>query len=335
LELHFKQFIKRALLGVSFPQEYICVGQEKLDSPVSIYLTGLDVPGVINVTASQIFLGYKPLIMAVTVDKFSADLEWLRLQDRVCLSFVTGSFRMNTKWKGFASDKNALARIVIRRIHEEELGASLVFLYEGEHAEHRFLTYFHQTVNRLLNKIRKQDPENNTLPGNLYDQVRTAYALPRVISVITLQDGDQMNMFPTDLHGIVNKDYYISSLRIGGKASEQVERAGMIALSRVNVSAYKNAYAMGKNHMAKVRPLENFVLAPMRSKVNQIPLPDSVLGYRELKRTHHFDRGIHRIHFYEILSEEKVNHGITLAHIHGYYAQWRLDHKMPTKALIR
>ena len=92
---------------------------------------------------------------------------------------------------------------------------------------------------------------------------------------------------------------------------------------------------MGKNHMAELQSLENFALAPVRSRVNQIPLPESVLQYRELRRTHYFDWGIHRIHFYEILNKEQMREGVTLAHIHCYYAQWRLDNGVLTNILFR
>jgi flavin reductase (DIM6/NTAB) family NADH-FMN oxidoreductase RutF len=273
--------------------------------------------------------------MAVAVDARSPDLTWLRQQDRVCMTFTTGEFTTDWSWKGFESAGNSIARLLLKRINLTELGTSVLLIFEGQQGEHRLLSPFHQNTNRMIRLFKKQDPTNVNLPGNLYDQVRIAYSIPRIISMITVREGDKMNMFPTDLHGPVDKNYYISSLRIGGKANEQVERAGSVVLSNITALARKEAYALGKNHTAEVRPYNHFELAPFRSRVDQAPLPKSVLRYRELERIRHFDCGIHRIHFYKILAEEIIQPGNTLAHIHNYYGQWRLNHRMPTEFLLR
>ncbi len=66
-----------------------------------------------------------------------------------------------------------------------------------------------------------------------------------------------------------------------------------------------------------------------------IPLPEAVLSYMELKLVNSFDVGIHRIHSFEIICEEKTASGLGLAHIHRYNAQWRLDNHQPFKMYLR
>jgi flavin reductase (DIM6/NTAB) family NADH-FMN oxidoreductase RutF len=330
--VNFGNTIRQLLLGTALPQEYLCV-EEGLDSPLSVFLTGRDTYRQ-NISQCHLFLGYRPLIMAVVFKKVSADAEWTSHQDQVCFSFGQRNFTLNGRWNGLNTDQCSVARLMLKKIHTLELKETKVFVFQGESGEHQFLSRFHQGANRLKEDLKKKRPGNVDLPGNLLDQVITAYSIPRVISVITVWNDRKMNLFPTDLHGKTG-NFYMSSLRIGGNANEQVERAGTIAISRVDVKAFRDVYEAGKNHMAEPAPTQMFRLSPVQSKQTDIPLPEAVLSYRELRRTGSFDIGIHRIHSYEIISEEMLTPGTGLAHIHRYYAQWRLNHHLPTDMLLR
>ena len=145
-----------------------------------------------------------------------------------------------------------------------------------------------------------------------------------------------MNMFPTDLHGPAGEKIYVGSLRQGGLANQQVEKYRRLVISEVEPSFYKQAYAFGKNHMKGLQKENEFPLHSMRSKTLQFPLPLGVISYCELKKIDSFDDGIHRIHVYEVIHRQMVqNEKPFLTHIHQYYAQWRVDHGLPTPMLLR
>jgi flavin reductase (DIM6/NTAB) family NADH-FMN oxidoreductase RutF len=331
--LNYKNIVRKLLLGTGLPQEYLCI-KESLEAPLSVFLTGKSTAYQKEVSRSHLFLGYRPLVMAVVFDKSSDDAKWADQQDQVCLSFIQGALTINSNWKGFGTDQRAVANLALEKIKTFELGDSRVFVLQGEAGAHKFLSVFHQVANQLKEKLMKKLPGNIDLPGNLYDQVITAYAIPRSISVITVLDGSKMNLFPTDLHGPAGS-YYLSSLRIGGKANEQIERTGTIAMSRVDPIAFRLVYEAGKNHMADPTSPDNFKLAKVRSKVGGIPLPEAVLSYKELEQTGSFDVGIHRIHYYEVVASEVLTAGPGLAHVHRYYAQWRLNQHLHTEIFFR
>jgi hypothetical protein len=331
--LNYGNTLRKLLFGSSLPQEYLCVGEE-LNSSLRIYLTGKDPSIRIDISASHIFLGYRPLVMAVVFRKSSMESEWLKLQQDVCFSFLPEDFSGEDRWRGFNTDPHAVARLALRIVRTMESGEYIVSILEGVHGEHRFLSAFHQSVYQLR-ELLKSRPGNVNLPGNLRDQVISAYAVPRLIRMITVREGAKMNMFPTDLHGPAGEEFYLSSLRIGGKANYQVESADAIALSKVGVGWHKSAYEYGGNHMTEMNSRTSFKLSVHESSQFGIPLPESVLSYRELKRSGSFDAGIHRIHTYEVVHEEKLAEGEGLAHIHRYYAQWRLNHQLPTKMYFR
>jgi flavin reductase (DIM6/NTAB) family NADH-FMN oxidoreductase RutF len=225
---------------------------------------------------------------------------------------------------------------VLKQIARKVLGEEVVMFYEGIHGEHLFLNGIHQWVNRQRGKWRPQSPNNVGLPGNLIEQVRIAYSVPRLISIITVRDGTTMNMFPTDLHGALGEKFYAGSLRLGGSANAQIDKYNQVAISEVEPSFYKQAYLLGKNHMRELQSESGFPLARTRTKHLNFPLPAAAVSYRELKKIDSLDIGIHRIHLYEIIHRQVLLQDKPfLSHIHQYYAQWRLDRNLPTPMLLR
>ena len=282
----------------------------------------------LDVLHSHLFLGYKPLVIAIVLETSEKDFSPVLQSEMIQLAFAYPHASQ-------LANNGIVARLSLKKIAVRNLATHTVILYKGSHGSHRFLNRIRQMVNNLRDSIRKQSIGNVSLPGNLHDMVRIAYSVPRVISLITLWDGIQMNMFPTDLHGAVNGRFYISSLRLNGQANAQVEKLRKLCISTVSAALYRSVYLLGKNHMRALRPVECFDCASEKSATFGIPLPMGVIAYHELALCESFDVGIHRLHIYEIVNRQTVTEGSTLSHIHQYYAQWRIDHGLPTKMLLR
>lgn len=331
-----KSQLKKLVTGLTFPQEYCCLELEKLQHPLWVFLTLKNQNFLMEVTKSHLFLGYKPLIIGLSCTLNGQDHNVLKDQDQICLSLGENKFEANRTWHDFPTNQTSVARLVLRKTGERALNDQAILFYEGEYGEHSFLNLLQQFVNRQREKLQKRLPNNVSLPGNLVDQVRIAYAIPRIISIITVSDGSLINMFPTDLHGPVGDRGYVGSLRIGGMANDQVENYKRIVLSVVEASSYKQTYSLGKNHMAKLREEERFSIHHERSDVFNFPLPAIVVRYLELKLIESLDHGIHRIHLYEVVHQKEVRQNMTaLAHIHQYYAQWRIDQGLQTPLFFR
>lgn len=310
--------VKKIITGLSIPREYCCLNQFDLYSSLRVDFVCGNKTAPRDVTDSHLFLGYKPLIIGLPL-KLSHERDaansgegvaWLRFHD---------------------GNSNPLAAIRLKKICQKTYDQSALVLYKGEQGTHKFLSKYHQLIHRLREAIRRRPSTNVSLKGNLYDQVRIAYSVPRIIAIITVKHDHLMNMFPTDLHGVIDKFHYISSLRTGGKANDQVEKNRRIAISYVDASAYKDTYALGKNHMQPMSGYESFTLSTAHSKIFQIPLPEKTNEYFELELRESVDVGIHRLHVYKIVYHHcDESKGSRLAHIHQYYAQWRHDHALPT-----
>lgn len=328
--IDYTRYLKKLLTGLTVPQQYVCLSLEDFPDPLSVFLSGKGIDQTLDVTSRHLFLGYKPLIIAIV---FSSGIDTVSGQDLVRLDFVHRE-SIEDSWKGLSESENCLATLIARRIFSKTLNGQEIVFYEGDHGSHRFINGFHQLINNLREKLRKNTPNNVSLPGNLHDQVRIAYAVPRIIALISLGQGNKMNMFPTDLHGPSGDEFYISSLRHGGKANNQVEDTGKLVLSFMPVEEYRTVYTLGKNHMQDMQTEDKFPVSS-KSTVLSLPVPASALHYKELERLGSFDAGIHRIHFYKVLHAGKVRDGQTLAHIHQYYAQWRIDRNLPVNMRLR
>ena len=326
--------LKRILTGIVIPQEYCCLELERLDSPLKVVITVKNNSYSEDITTSHLFLGYKPLIIGLSTT--STEESILSNNDEVCLSFVQGNFKSNSKWRDFPTDSAAVATLILRKIHQRNFEGQWIYLFEGSHAKHRFLGKVYQMVNNLREKFMSRPADHVPLPGNVFDQVRIAYSIPRKIGVITVSDDVLVNMFPTDLQGFIGQGFYAVSLRLGENANAQVETLRRVVISDVDTSSYLHIYSMGKNHMIDLQNERRFMIHHQRTRVFNFPLPEWALRYREMIHVGSFDHGIHRIHFYQIVhSEELENAGPTLAQIQQYYAQWRMDQGLETNLYLR
>ncbi|HQQ97476.1 MAG TPA: hypothetical protein PLX35_09435 [Cyclobacteriaceae bacterium] len=304
-------WLKRLLTGLVYPQEYICL-EETPPSNLRLWVESEE--AVRDVTDEHVFVGYKPLLIGL----FSAPVETGR-------SVV---FHLRSE------DGNSVAELIAKTVFHRVFNDRSVIFCEGIRGSHTFIHPIYQWINNQRQWLTRRKPGNVGLPGNLYDQVRIAYAMPRIISVVILSDGQRVNVFPTDLHGPIAPQHYVSSLRIHGKATEQVERLRKLVIADLPVHAYRKVYAWGVNHQRDLQQPDQYQWENSASRHLGIPLLAGTIGYRELELEGSVDWGIHRIHFYKILYNVHTN-GQPVTHIHQYYAQWRSDHGLFTGLLFR
>lgn len=319
------QKLLNKLNGLHYQQEYLCLAKESFQDPIHAYLVK-DARIIQDITDKHLFTGYSPLIFTMS---------WPDLKEpfpNVEIVFCQQSLQPNDLFK----KRDALASLSLRLIKKQTIQPNEIYHYEGVRGQHRFLSFIHQYIVGLNNVLYNRKKGNVFLDNDLYKQVQIAYSVPRTISLITVGSGELYNLFPTDLHGAVNEQYYISSLRYGGKACKQVESTGRIVISQVHSDVYKAVYTLGKNHMKELKPKENFFFSGSLSHVFGLPLPYSVLKYSELELIESFNQGIHKLLLYKIVSNEIVNEEpSTLSHIHNCYATWRYYKGLPGNYLLR
>jgi hypothetical protein len=234
------------------------------------------------------------------------------------------------------SKKDCIAQLRLQKIYQRDGNIADISYYVGLAGRHRFLSLFQQYMISLNNQWYHKKRANVYLNNNLYQQVQIAYALPRTISLITVMQDGWYNLFPTDLHGPVNEQYYIISLRHNGKACAQVEAVKRIVVTNVAACLYQQVYGLGKNHMQPMKDKHQFPFSGMTSAYFQYPLPAKAVEYRELELQSFFAYGIHKLLVFKIINQQKITDGpATLAHIHNTYATWRYKQNIESNYLMR
>jgi flavin reductase (DIM6/NTAB) family NADH-FMN oxidoreductase RutF len=302
-----------------------------MDCRLTVEATTVTRDSIEDVTDAHLFLGYKPLIFGLIFPAGSQTHQRFKQESEILLEF-----NMPASCEGSSNplelSQRRIATLRLTYLREMTLNRQMLLLYQGKQGYHSFLSPLQQFVNRAKERFQKRASGNVGLPGNLLDQVQIAYAIQRKISTITVGDGSLINLFPTDLHGAVGEMNYASSLRIGGMATRQVEASRKLVISEVDLSAYREVYALGKNHMRNPQKEEHFALHRSKSQVLQLPLPAAVRAYRELELLESVNEGIHRIHTYTVINHQVIKEsGDALAHIHRVYAQWRINNGLLTE----
>jgi hypothetical protein len=319
--------IFKRINGLQFPQEYLCLSKESFTDPLRVYIVQ-NGKVTCDVTNTHAFIGYQPLLLAT----FYAGSKNQLFPDQLVLCFSKEFLHPNEEF----NLKDAIATLRVRKTRSASVGGKVVAVYEGMGGHHHFQSIFHQWIARLDNRLVNKRKENVFLEANLYQQVQIAYALPRVISLITVSGTGGYNLFPTDLHGEIGGDHYMISLRHEGKACRQVRESGRLLISTVESGAFKEVYLLGKNHMQEPKDILLFPFSAKRSVYYNLPIPDSAIYCREMEVMDSFILGIHRIFTLKILSRRTINDkNDTLAHVHNAYASWRHNKGMTGNYLLR
>ena len=276
-----------------------------------------------DLTDIHLFVGYYPLIIAISCEKNSSlnDL----LQNKNNIKTVLGE-----------SKDKFYAQLILKNISTIEFDEVTLFLFEGVKGSHRFLSKFHILTNSLKYKLTAEKKINIYLKGNLYEQVKIAYSIPRKISLVTLGKNNMFNIFPTDINGRIDKQNFVISLRKNGKANKQVKELKKIVFSEMSADTCKEVYSLGVNHIKDLRAKNEFDLSKKLSQKYSIPLPNNALRYSELEFINDIQTGVHSLCFFKIVSSANIEDSkSTLAHIHRDYAEWRINKGIISEFLLR
>ncbi|MFN8242456.1 MAG: hypothetical protein U0X40_00270 [Ferruginibacter sp.] len=299
--------------GLHFNREYCCLSYETFSAFLFFYLVRDNRVGA-DITHAHSFAGYSPLIFVLRNQPLLTPGQDIRI-------LISAEPLPENE---IIRAKDALAELYLRPVKIQDTSSGQLLYYKGISGRHQFLSSFQQWVGGLYNNWFNRQPGNVFLNNHLYRQVQVAYALPRIISLITVEAGGLYNLFPTDLHGQPTGEHYVISLRTGGKALEQVKKAGRLLLSEMEAGCRSRVYQLGKNHMQPLKPPDNFFFSGAFSALFALPLPEGALAYRELELDSFFEEGIHTLLLFRIRNRQALSaQPQTLAHIHNAYASWR------------
>lgn len=318
-----KKTFKKLLFGITLPQEYLCVQQNDFVKPLNVFAAANSSGDSFDISSHHLFIGYKPLVLAV--DKKYLKETTINLKNILHLSFRS-------------EEKNELASLEVKFVHEVKVNSASCLLFEAVKGEHSFSRSFHKLFSSIYYRYTADKKKNIFLPGNLYDQVKIAYSIPRLIYTASVGSNGLYNVFPTDLSGQIGGENFIISLRTKCKANEQIENSGKCMVAKIDADYFAEVYSIGRNHMRELSNVNELgiKLREESSAILNLPIPLGTLQYFELEKFDKFEVGIHTIHFFKIISSVQLSDSQKfLMHIHRDYAEWRIRNGINTNYLIR
>lgn len=318
-----KKLLKKILLGITLPQEYLCLNLSEFNKPLRVVIKSFSSKILTDITKNHLFIGYKPLVIA---------LDKKYLNDAAITSFqqLTISFQTDVE--------SEIAKVDLELVKEIKLNSNNCLVFKGKKGVSSFANPFHKLTRSIYYYLTSDKKQNIFLAGNLYEQIKIAYSIPRKIYLATVGSNSLFNIFPTDLSGKYESEYFIMSLRTGGKANQQIVNEGKCLISVMEATAFPDVYHAGKNHMKELTeiPKIGVSIRNERSNVLKLPVPLRATKYYELESIEKCEVGIHTIHFFKIINSVELNgNNSVLAHIHRDYAEWRLRNGMNLNYLIR
>jgi hypothetical protein len=318
-----KKYLKKILFGITLPQEYLCVNLFDFELPLKVFVKDETLDQGRDITQHHLFIGYKPLIIAID-KKYLRDWE-LNQNKNLFLSFCL-------------EDNSKLASLEVKLIHEIKVNSKTCLLFEGVKGIHSFSNQFNRLFKSLYYNLTADKKKNIFLAGNLYEQVKIAYSIPRLIYLASVGSNDIYNIFPTDLSGKIGEDNFIMSLRTKGKANSQVESSCKCLVAKMETDSFMEVYNAGRNHMKELSDAASLgIRLRSESSTNfHLPVPLGANQYYELEKIDKFEVGIHTIHFFRIVNSVSLsNNQSVLAHIHRDYAEWRIKRGIITNYFLR
>ena len=318
-----KKYLKKILLGITLPQEYLCFSLNDFKEPLKMVINNGSSSENIDLKEHHLFIGYKPLIIAIDCKYLPENIKNKKKTIRLLLLTSSGK---------------KVASLELKFVKKINLELESCILYEGVEGNQTFSNHLQKLFKSLHYKLTSDKKKNIYLAGNLYDQIKIAYSIPRQIYLASLGSDNLFNIFPTDLSGPLGTDGFITSLRSTGKANSQIEKFGKCLVAQMDSESFGEVYGLGKNHMKELSNIESIEI-PLRDEKSitfNLPIPLKAIKYFELEKLDKFDIGIHTIHFWKVINSVIVSESSSiLAHIHRDYAEWRIKKGIQTNYLMR
>ena len=138
-------FFKQILFGNYFKDEYLCLDKSAFKDGLKVFLHSNSLESPIEITRTQLLLGYKPLLIGLPL---KVDEKRLQLNQIISLKFIA------------QDSEQEIAKLFLKIIRVEFFEETSLFIAEGVQGKHYYLRKFHQTLNNLKERLTHKKEGN-------------------------------------------------------------------------------------------------------------------------------------------------------------------------------
>jgi SAM-dependent methyltransferase len=307
----FRDIISHQFLGKHFSREYLQVDRNVYSNPFEV--VWLDDSGQrLFFAEAPLLLGFDPVFIGISSISLAQELP-----KHSCLSF---------QYSG-----KEISSLKLEKILESDFGATRFLLCRCVGAKQGLVGSATAALNNFRELFRKNHHNLSTL-SNRYMQLCVSYSVPRPVVATVVNDGDHYNIFPGDLQGKINDDYYVHTFISGSLSSMQITSIKRAVICEMDAGFSTFIPKIAGNHNKELHPPGKFPFGTERSQQFQWFLPKHCERYFELELMNTFPQGFHTVFVFKILNQKKQGTH-ALAHIHRYTAEWRRAQGLKTEYL--
>lgn len=301
---------KIALGGDPIPQR-VFLGQQSPQAEVSVWLHGMGAP--LNVTGRHTMACAGPftICLAFLGNQGPGEKE----ADRLILKFCERDGK-----------QRVLGEIGLKFVERIAMNGREFMLFRVRSAANYCIPKLRLWAHYLLYERAHKLTNNTEIKPSFLEKraMEVLFICPRPISLVSVITDIQGNMFPMNIMGDIDSEYFAFALRDVKTPAHLVEGARRLALSSVPFEQGSFAYQLAVNHNKQSINWYELPFETKKSKDFQIPFPAFAYRVREMEVEKIHRGGSHTFFIARVVSDETYSQGTELFVVHGFYEAWRL-----------
>lgn len=310
IKKRLRQIVKNVVLGGdALPQRFF-LGQSTPQTEITVLLQGMGEPQ--DVTYRHTLACPAPFTVCIAFEEKSLPQENDR--NKLTLQFCeTGGRRrilgeIGLRWTQTISKPNA----------------SFLF-FHARSAANYCLPPIRLWTNKLLHTYAQRRSGSDIKMSDVErDALAVMFICPRPVSLVSVANGAEGNIFPINVMGDLNNGYFAFGLKDGKLPAQFVEQVRQIALSSVPMREAAFAYSLGANHNKRFIDWYKLPFETKPSETLHVPVPVFAYRVREMHIESHHNMGSHILFIARVVSESEFSQGPELCVVHGFYQAWRI-----------
>ena len=149
------------------------------------------------------------------------------------------------------------------------------------------------------------------------------YICPRPVVLVSVEDGEHSNLFPMDLIGPLDDEFFVLSLRSTSASVPAMANSRRAVLVDISIEDRSLAYALGRHHRGPAMDWNELPCAVERSAEFGLRVPACGLRVRECEIVTHEPRGSHVVFVCRVSSDRSRSPAPRLCHTSGIHQAWR------------
>lgn len=231
--------------------------------------------------------------------------------------------RMSLQFREADGRQRLLGRMGLKRTHTICAGSSSILVFEASSAANycrpRLRLFLH-----LLLQMWKQRHSKIRLSRLEHRAMSVLFICPRPISLVSVAESARATMFPLNVMGDVDEEYFAFALTSSKIPAQFLSSARRFALSATPIEQAPIAFALAANHNVASIDFADLPFATRPSSRFGLAVPTFSLRVREMEIESIHQVGSHSLFVARTLSDERRSDGQEFAVVHGFYQMWRL-----------